>query len=89
MSMNMQYAVNLNYHPLPMAANDDHAFVSCNWPDLREQLLRQWDRLTPTELESTGKLRLNIARLIQRKYGISVEMVANYLRNFERTLPLL
>ena len=63
--------------------------VSCNWKALREQLLNQWDRITPTELESTHHIRLNIARLIQKKYGISVEMAFNYLRNFERTLPLL
>ena len=63
--------------------------VSCNWHVLCEQLLSQWDRITPAELENTGHNRLHVARLIQMKYGISVEMAVNYLRNFERTLPLL
>ena len=63
--------------------------ISCNWHILREQLLSQWDRITPPELDATNHKRLAIAQLIQRKYGISVEMAVNYLRNFERTLPLL
>lgn len=63
--------------------------VSCNWQALREQLLRQWDRISPYELDSTDHNRLKIASLIQHKYGISNEMAINYLRNFERTLPLL
>jgi hypothetical protein len=71
------------------AADAARTEVSCNWSALREQLLNQWDRITPYELESTNHIRLNIARLIQKKYGISVEMAVNYLRNFERTLPLL
>lgn len=68
------------------AANHE---VSCNWLTLREQLLNQWTRISSAELEETRHIRLNIARLIQKKYGISVEMGLNYLRNFERTLPLL
>lgn len=71
------------------AAANSNQEISCNWNVLREQLLSQWDRLTPTELESTRQDRLKIAGLLQKKYGISVDMAVNYLRNFERTLPLL
>ena len=63
--------------------------VSCNWHILCAQLLSQWDRITPCELESTQQNRQEIAGLLQHKYGISAEMATNYLRNFERTLPLL
>ncbi len=69
------------------AANNNE--ISCNWHVLREQLVNQWDRLSVSELENTGHNRIKIAGLIQNKYGISVEMAVNYLRNFERTLPLL
>lgn len=62
--------------------------IKCNWVALREQLLQQWERVTRHELESAGPNRRLIAKLIEKKYGIASAMVENYLRNFERTLPL-
>jgi hypothetical protein len=62
--------------------------IECDWPALKGQLLSQWKHITPQELESTGPNHRCIAMLIQRKYGISAELVENYLHNFERTMPL-
>lgn len=62
--------------------------ITCNWVALREQLLQQWTRLSRVELEKTGPDRHNIAELISRKYGIACNLIENYLRNFERTMPL-
>jgi len=65
------------------------ASISYDWPSLRAQLLAQWGRLTAGELEKTGRNRRLIALLIERKYDIPYKMVENYLRNFERTMPLV
>lgn len=73
---------------LPAAANTNSPDVNCDWHVLHSQLLAQWERLTPFELEAAGKNRRRIASLIQAKYGISLGMAENYLLNFERTLPL-
>jgi len=64
------------------------ALVSYDWRALRTQLLEQWGDLTAMELDSTGADRHKIALLVECKYGIASKMVENYLRNFERTLPL-
>lgn len=72
----------------PVAANNNE-MISCNWSVLSQQLLEQWERITKPELEATGHNRRRIASLIQRKYGVPVSMAENYLRNFERTLPML
>lgn len=76
--------------PKPPASHHfSNAMVDCDWPVLRAQLLQQWNRLTPYELEATKHDRRRIAELIQRKYGIPMHMAENYLLNFERTLPLV
>lgn len=62
--------------------------ISCNWQMLRGQLLAQWRQVTARELDSAGPDRYRIANLIEHKYGISARLVENYLRNFERTMPL-
>jgi hypothetical protein len=67
---------------LPQAA------ISCDWAMLQAQLLEQWNRLTARELDKTGRDRHLIALLIERRYGIRYQLVENYLRNFERTMPL-
>jgi hypothetical protein len=72
--------------PVPANSNEE---VTCNWRILSQQLLEQWDRISKAELEATGHNRRRIASLIQRKYGVPVTMAENYLRNFERTLPML
>jgi hypothetical protein len=76
------------FKPHLFAFSNDNT-ISCSWQVLCTQLLQQWTRLTLPELEKTGHSRYQIAKLIQRKYGIPVPMAENYLRNFERTLPLL
>jgi hypothetical protein len=76
------------FNPYLFTVSNDNA-VTCSWPILCNQLLQQWTRLSRSELESTGHDRHRIARLIQAKYGIPISMAENYLRNFERTLPLL
>lgn len=70
----------------------DYAHASlflCNWHILRRQLLRQWPLITADELNVAGADCRRIAKLIAHRYGIAPSVVENYLRNFERTLPLL
>lgn len=62
--------------------------ISCDWQALRGQLLIQWPLLMPGEVDRAGHDRQKIALLVERRYGIASRMVENYLRNFERTLPL-
>ena len=62
--------------------------LSCNWQMLRNQLLKQWNHLTHSDLDRAGPNPQRIAILIEGKYGIPSELVENYLRNFERTMPL-
>ena len=69
----------------PAYANDN---VTCDWSALSTQLLEQWKRLTPVELERTQHNRHSIAQLVERKYGVYATLVENYLRNLERTLPM-
>ncbi len=70
-----------------IAANNND--INCDWNVLRTQLLQQWNKLSNVELEATGHNCRNIARLIEGKYGVPAKLAENYLRNFERTLPLL
>lgn len=63
--------------------------VACEWGSIRKQILSQWDRVTPNELEDTHHDRRRIARLIGAKYGVQSILIENYLRNLERTLPLM
>lgn len=77
------------YYPeLPKARNLVNETVDCHWPSLRKELLAQWKKLTPQELDDTGRKRHSIALLIQQKHGVSWQLVENYLRNIERSLPL-
>lgn len=69
----------------PVYANDN---VTCDWRALKEQLLNQWERITPWELEHTRRNRRRIAQLVERKYGVYAVLVENYLKNIERTLPM-
>lgn len=62
--------------------------ITCNWKMLRGQLLAQWRHINASELDKIGPNRQRIARLIEREYGVAAELVENYLRNFERTMPL-
>ncbi len=72
-------------------ANDDYNdadLIHCSWMPLRAQLLLQWNHLTASELDEIGPNRHELALLIQRKYGIASQLVENYLRNYERTIPM-
>lgn len=73
------------YHYQP-AFPEDH--IVCEWETLRTQLLHHWQRLTEAEVDNAGPNRRRIAQLVQRKYGIASVCVENYLRNFERMMPL-
>jgi hypothetical protein len=73
------------YHYQPVYS-DDH--IVCDWTALREQLLHQWERLSPVEMDHAGPHRRKIAQLVERKYGIAAPCIENYLHNFERTMPL-
>jgi hypothetical protein len=55
---------------------------------LREQILMQWARLSSREIDEAGPNRGRLALLIHNRYGISARLIENYLRNFERVLPL-
>jgi hypothetical protein len=69
-----------DYEPAPI--------IACNWQALRAQLLLQWEQLTARELDKAGPNRHRLALLIESKYGVAAQMIENYLRNFERTMPL-
>jgi len=70
--------------------NSGHAYnITCKWEPFREQILLQWSRLTSQEVDLVGPNRSKLALLIQSRYGVPAHLVENYLRNFERTLPLL
>lgn len=67
-----------------------HAYnIICQWEPFREQILLHWSRLTPFEVDSVGPHRSKLAQLIEVKYGVPAHLAENYLRNFERTLPLI
>lgn len=61
--------------------------LKCHWPMLRSQLLEQWTQLSESDLDVTGPNAPRIAALIESKYGISSQLVENYLANFVRTMP--
>jgi hypothetical protein len=63
--------------------------ITCKWEPFRDQILAQWNRLTAREIDEVGPNRSKLAMLIENKYGIAAHLVENYLRNFERTLPLI
>ena len=56
---------------------------------LRRVLLDQWKHLNPLELDKIRSSRRQIALLVQRQTGIAHELVEHYLRNIERTLPVV
>ena len=62
--------------------------MTCKWEPLRNQILLQWARLTTRDVDGVGPNRGRLAQLIHRRYGINPLMIENYLRNFERILPL-
>lgn len=61
--------------------------MQCHSGVLIGLLLLQWQRLTRREIEHTGYVKQNLARLIARKYGIDQVLAEHYLSNIERTLP--
>jgi len=75
--------------PLQYADYAHASLLLCNWHIMRRELLRQWTLLTADDLDIVGPDCRRIARLIAHKYGIVPDVMENYLRNFERTLPLL
>ncbi len=82
-----------SYVPIGFGAFFPHSIsptgaITCDWSMLRHQLLAQWRRITARELDRAGPNRYRIADLIESKYGIDSVLAENYLRNFERTLPI-
>lgn len=75
--------------PLSFSSGGSSDRIQCNWDVLRSQLLKQWNSISPWELDAEGPYRRRLALLIERRHGVSARLVENYLRNFERTLPLL
>jgi hypothetical protein len=76
--------------PRVVTQKQGHSYnIFCKWEPFREQILSQWNRLSSDEIDAIGPSRNRLAELIQTRYGISSGMVENYLRNFERTLPLI
>jgi len=63
--------------------------ITCKWEPFKEQIMLQWNRLTSHDLDRIGPNRGKLAVLIEKRYGIAAHLVENYLRNFERTLPLI
>lgn len=62
--------------------------VDCHWPALRKQLLSQWKKITPQDLDEVGPKRHALALLIQQKHGVAWQLVENYLMSIERSLPM-
>lgn len=89
----MRTASSMHRMPDDWIANTGHEHVTdritCDWSCFSAQLLNQWHHITRQELEYTRHNRRAIAELIERKYGVDALLVENYLRNVERTLPLL
>lgn len=76
--------------PRIVTQKQGHSYnIHCRWESFREQILVQWNRLSSHEVDAIGPSRGKLADLIETRYGISSGMVENYLRNFERTLPLI
>jgi hypothetical protein len=65
------------------------SLLLCNWKMLRVQLLKQWTLISEEELDATGANCFRIAGLIAHRYNLNPHMLENYLRNFERTMPLI
>ncbi len=61
--------------------------INCKWEPFREQILAQWPNLTKAEVDTAGPNRSYLAMLISAKYGVDMQIIKNYLRNFERILP--
>ena len=62
--------------------------ITCKWEPLRKLVLVQWARLSAAEVDEAGPNRTRLAQLVHSKYSVPAPMVENYLRNFERMLPL-
>lgn len=57
--------------PMESTANrlEDH------WPHAKERILKEWDLLTDSDLERTGRQYDKIVSLIRRRYGGRVEII--------------
>ena len=82
---NKMHTEAFDYHYQP-SYSEDH--ITCDLHELSMQLLNQWNKLTEHEVNSAGSNRHRIAQIVARKYNIALPYVENYLRNFERTMPL-
>ena len=56
---------------MPSTANrlEDH------WPQAKERILQEWDLLTDSDLERSGRQFDKIVSLIRRRYGGRVEII--------------
>lgn len=67
---------------------DSSNYLLCAFSPLKEQLLQQWKLVSESEVDRAGPNRKKLAELVHHKYGIAANLVENYLKNFERTLPV-
>lgn len=90
-ALEMVNPVYVPYSSIPQARSpaNEEVGLRCSWHEMRIQLLQQWNRLNEQDVDKAGNNRHKIAQLIQREYGISALLIENYLRNFERTLPVM
>ncbi len=72
--------------PLQMPGMEAEDTVRCNWKHFRAHMLLQWRKLTVRELDEAGPSRGRVARLIACHYGIAIDLVENYLYNFEHAM---
>lgn len=75
-------------YPSPEDSNIDGDHIICDWKILRSQLMYQWSRLTKEEMDEAGPSKYRLACLISRKYDVPLQYIEQYLRNYERTMPL-
>lgn len=63
-----------------------HDFICCDWKPFRQELLVQWRKLDEWDLAEAGRNRRQLARIIERKYGVAWELAESYLLRLEHNL---
>ena len=49
--------------------------LEAHWPEAKERILKEWDLLTDSDLERSGRKFDQIVTLIRRRYGGRVEII--------------
>lgn len=63
-----------------------HDFIDCAWRPFKQELLIQWRKLDETDLMESGRNRRQLARIIERKYGVAWQLAESYLLRLENNM---